>query len=107
MSKFLDCQDGAREPIEYTHFDCWVDEETGEELEDDSELELVASIIESWDKTLGTDLALSFQSVHGSTVAGVRWVAVEHSLSLAIMEALRVGYDVYWGDNFIEIYAGE
>jgi hypothetical protein len=64
------------EPIEFTHFDCWDDDTTMEE------------IVMSWEASLGITLPTD------------TWDAV-------IMTLLRHGYDVYEGDEFIEIYQSE
>ena len=64
------------EPIEFTHFDCWDDSTTMEE------------IVHSWESTLGITLPVD------------SWDAV-------IMQLLRKGYDVYEGDEFIEIFESE
>ncbi len=61
------------EPVEFTHFDCWEDDTTMEE------------ILESWEALLGITLP-------------------KDSWDSAIMQLLRQGYDVYEGDEFIEIF---
>lgn len=61
------------EPVEYTHFDCWEDDDTME------------NIIHSWEASLGITLPVD-------------------SWDSAIMQLLRNGYDVYDGDDFIEIF---
>jgi hypothetical protein len=63
------------EPVEFTHFDCWDDETTMEE------------IINSWSASLGITLPID-------------------SWDSAIMQLLRKGFDVYDGDEFIEIFEG-
>ena len=64
------------EPVEFTHFDCWDDDTTMEE------------IVNSWSASLGLTLPTD-------------------SWDSAIMQLLRHGYDVYDGDNFIEIFEGK
>lgn len=63
------------EPIEFTHFDCWEEDTTMEE------------ILESWESSLGITLP-------------------KDSWDSAIMQLLRKGYDVYEGEEFIEIFEG-
>jgi hypothetical protein len=63
------------EPVEFTHFDCWDDETTMEE------------IINSWSASLGITLPID-------------------SWDSAIMQLLRKGFDVYEGEEFIEIFEG-
>jgi hypothetical protein len=64
------------EPVEFTHFDCWEDNTTMEE------------IIQSWEASLGINLPVD-------------------SWDNVIMQLLRQGYDVYEGDEFIEIFEGK
>jgi hypothetical protein len=64
------------EPVEFTHFDCWEDDTTMEE------------IIQSWEASLGINLPVD-------------------SWDNVIMQLLRQGYDVYEGDEFIEIFEGK
>lgn len=77
MSTYYNIQPDDREPVEYTHFDCWTDDTT------------MAEIVTSWEASLGI-FALPKDS----------WDSV-------IVALLRHGYDVYEGDEFIEIYEGE
>lgn len=63
------------EPVEFTHFDCWEEDTTMEE------------ILESWESSLGITLP-------------------KDSWDSAIMQLLRKGYDVYEGEEFIEIFEG-
>ena len=62
------------EPVEYTHFDCWQDSTTW------------AEIARAWSASLGITLP------------------EENEPDLIILDLLRKGFDVYEGDNFIEIY---
>lgn len=61
------------EPVEFTHFDCWDDDTTMQE------------IVMSWEASLGITLPTD------------SWDSV-------IVSLLRYGFDVYEGDEFIEIY---
>jgi hypothetical protein len=61
------------EPVEYTHFDCWEDDTTMED------------VIHAWEASLGVTLPVD------------SWDSV-------IVQLLRLGYDVYEGDEFIEVY---
>lgn len=65
-----------REPIEFTHFDCWTDDTTLEE------------IVHSWEASLGVVLPVD------------SWDSI-------ILQLLRLGFDVYDGEDFIEIYPSE
>lgn len=76
MGTLFTIQPEDREPIEFTHFDCW-DEDTQDE-----------DIIEAWEKNLGIKLPKS-------------------SWNDVILSLLRQGFDVYEGDEFIEIFQSE
>lgn len=75
MSIYYTIQPEDREPVEFTHFDCWDEDETWE------------TIARSWSATLGVTLP-------------------EGSQEETIMGLLKRGYDVYEGDEFIEVYEG-
>lgn len=75
MSIYYNIQPDDREPVEFTHFDCWEDDETE------------ADITRAWSSSLGFTLP--------------------ETLDEAILALLRHGYDVYEGDEFIEIYESE
>ena len=77
MANLYTIQPENREPIEFTHFDCWEDGETW------------ADIARAWNVTFGNSL-----------------FEIDNS-DVTIMQLLRQGYDVYEGDEFIEIYASE
>ena len=62
------------EPIEFTHYDCWDESTTW------------ADIARAWGATLGISLP------------------AEDAPDLIILELLRNGFDVYEGDEFIEVY---
>jgi hypothetical protein len=62
------------EPVEFTHFDCWDESTTW------------AGIARAWGATLGVTLP------------------EEDAPDLIILELLRKGFDVYEGDEFIEVY---
>lgn len=73
MGTLYTIQPDDLEPIEFTHFDCWSDNETWQD------------IVRSWESNLGISLA-------------------DDSIDATIMDLLRNGFDVYEGDEFIEIY---
>ena len=75
MGTLFTIQPEDREPIEFTHFDCWEEDETE------------ADITMAWASTLGFTLP--------------------ETLDEAILVLLRRGYDVYEGDEFIEVYESE
>ena len=66
-----------REPVEFTHFDCWDNTTTW------------AGIARAWSASLGITLP------------------EEDEPDLIILELLRNGFDVFEGSDFIEIYEGE
>lgn len=65
-----------REPIDFTHFDCWEDDDTWE------------SVAEAWSRTLKVKLPTD-------------------NADSTIMAILKSGFDVYEGDQFIEIYESQ
>ena len=66
-----------REPVEFTHLDCWEEGTTW------------AEIARAWGSTLGITLP------------------EEEEPDLIILELLRNGFDVFEGSDFIEVYEGE
>ena len=77
MANLYTIQPEDREPIEFTHFACW---DKGTTWSD---------IVRAWNVTFGNSL-----------------FEIDNS-DVTIMQLLRQGYDVYEGDEFIEIYASE
>ena len=77
MSIYYTIEPADREPIEYTHFDCWDDTTTW------------AEIARAWNITLGGFL-----------------FEVDNS-DVIIMQLLRHGFDVYESDTRVEIYESE
>lgn len=76
MSIYYEVQPEDKEPIEFTHFDCWEDGDTWYD------------IVRIWEKNLGIGLSKDSQDA-------------------TILDLLRNGFDVFEGDQFIEIYEGE
>lgn len=76
MGTLFTIQPEDREPIEFTHFDCWEDGTTWTE------------IARAWGASLGITLA-------------------EGNQDETILDLLRRGYDVYEGDEFIEVFESE
>ena len=107
MGTLFTIQPEDREPIEFTHFDCWFTSEEDEydepDLEafdeaDDEALERkLTDILDSWEKTLGMTIPR----------ADSRVIGVDYALDIAIVAILEEGYDVYKSDTFIEIFKGE
>jgi hypothetical protein len=83
MSIFYNVQPN-REPIEFTHFDMWDDDED------------LNGILEAWENSLNMQLPRYDLST----------ISVEEALSIVVVMILNRGYDVYYGDEFIEIYEG-
>ena len=97
-----------REPLEFTHFDCWfsdddTDEENGEGLDlfheaSDKDLARVMDrILTSWEKSLGLELPRP----------NVTAVGVDYALDIVLMTIMEHGYNIFKGSDFIEIYKGE
>ena len=77
MGTLYTIQPEDREPLEFTHLDCWDESDTW------------AGIARAWGSTLGITLP------------------EEEDCDLIILELLRKGFDVFEGSDFIEIYEGE
>jgi hypothetical protein len=77
MSIYYTIEPADREPIDYTHFDCWNDTTTW------------AEIARAWSATLGITLP------------------EEGEPDLIILELLRRGFYVYESDTRVEIYESE
>lgn len=73
MSRYYTIQPDDLEPVEFTHFDCW---------DEDTTIEQIAM---EWGASLGITLPVD------------SWDSI-------IVQLLRCGYDVYEGDEFIEVY---
>ena len=60
MSIYYNIQPEDREPVEFTHFDCWTDDTTMEE------------IVHSWEASLGITLPVDSSTVHTAVVVLVK-----------------------------------
>jgi hypothetical protein len=89
------------EPIEYTHFECWFDEEGDWELFEEADDKALArkmdEIVGSWESSLDVSLPRPNVSALG----------LEGAFDLVLVALLEQGYDVFKGSDFIEIYPGE
>ena len=88
------------EPIEWTHFDSWFDDEESknEEIYTDEEFFTRAvEIIDTW----AVNLSISIK------VPNFNHVNLDDGFDLVIMQLLEHGFNVYKGSDFIEIYKGE
>lgn len=92
-----------REPVELTHFDCWEDEtEAGVELDFEARCD---EVIKAWEKTFETHLHP--HTLYRGDNIGInlyKVIGVRGVLDLVILRVLELGFDVYAGDEFIEIY---
>ena len=83
------------EPIEWTHFDCWFEED---ETHTDKECFTRAiEIIDTWVVNLSISI----------NVPNFNHVDLDDGFDLVIMQLLEHGFNVYKGSDFIEIYEGE
>lgn len=99
----LDIQPDA-DPIEYTHFDCWLNnpglcdaKQYGDELEE---------ILVSWEDSL----SLSFGHIYEAFLSvkhAVMSMGFDNFMGAVVLHAMRAGYFVYEGDGFIEFYKQE
>jgi hypothetical protein len=115
MGRLLEDQPDDSNPIEFTHFDSWFEDEDGETTvalegaedygyDDEGIGARAMEVIESWEATLNLKLnpypdAEDFREF--GHVDGVAWL-----FDLVIMKLLKAGYDVFKGDSFIEVYRG-
>jgi hypothetical protein len=74
MGILYDTQPEDLEPVEFTHFDCWDDSTTWVEIS------------RAWSATLGITLP------------------EENDPNPIVLDLLRKGFDVYEGEDFIEVY---
>ena len=85
------------EPIEYTHFDTWeyVQKDSIEEMRD-CQVREFGEVVTEWEKALGVCLSRPL----------VRQLGLQSAFDLIIVQLLEGGFDIYNGDEFIEIYKG-
>jgi len=100
MAQLLNIQPDDLEPIEFTHFDSWFEDEDEEEEEENaSKLNLCANqILNNWEQTLGLKFARDGMDFNC-------WEAVQDLFSDIVDQIVLNGYSVYQGDEFIEIYS--
>lgn len=112
----LDVQPDDNDPAEFTHFDCWIKNEDGEDDDNgltrycDADLDtlapIAADIIQSWENTLSLDLLSAYsEDLNEDLTSTITRLGIDAAFDLVIMKLLRAGYHVYEGDSFIEIYA--
>jgi len=98
MAQLLNIQPDDLEPIEFTHFDSWFEDEDEEE-ENAFKLNLCANqILDNWEQTLGLKFARDGMDFNC-------WEAVQDLFSDIVDQIVLNGYNVYQGDEFIEIYS--
>lgn len=84
MSIYYEIQPDDIEPIEFTHYDQWANDE---ELNE---------VLKAWENNLNIMLPRF----------DLNTISVEEAMSIVVVMLLRRGYDIYDGDEFIEIYKG-
>ena len=99
MATLYEIQPDDLEPIDFTHFDCWFEDEDedDEEHTDEEFFNLALQIIDTWAVNL---------SIHINPPDFAK-VGFDDGFDLVIMQILEHGYDVYKGSDFIEIYKPE
>jgi hypothetical protein len=98
MAQLFNIQPDDLEPIEFTHFDSWFDDEN-EEKENAFNLNLCANrILDSWEQALDIKFARDGMDFNC-------WAAVQDLFSDIVDQIVLNGYSVYQGDEFIEIYS--
>jgi len=99
MAIAYDIQPDDLEPVEYTHFDCWFEDED-EDVTPQRLSDLANDILDGWEDTLGIKIdreGLDFSDEDRAY----------DSFCVVTDDIVRAGYSVYKGDTFIEIYSKE
>ena len=104
MSKLYSIQPD-REPIEFTHFDQWKSfngrpDFLPREFKD---------VVDTWGATLECKYLDAYVDdlFEGSYEQALGTLGFDNMMGLVILNIMSAGYDVYSGDNFIEIYEGD
>jgi hypothetical protein len=98
MATLYDIQPDDLEPIEFTHFECWFDDEDGEDVTPQQLSDQANDILDLWEETLG--VKFDREGLDFST-----WQGVLISFDTIAAQVVEAGYDVYVSDEgFIEIY---
>jgi hypothetical protein len=95
----LDTQPDDLEPIEFTHFDSWFDDEDGEDVTAQELSDQANNVLDFWEITL--HIKIDREGLDFST-----WDAVYDSFGTVASQVAEAGYDVYVSDEqgFIEVY---
>ena len=100
MSTLLDIQPDDLEPIEFTHFDMWFEDDDGEGITPQQLSDQANDTLDLWEETLGVKFdreGLDFSDEDRAY----------DSFCVVTDDIVRAGYSVYKGDTFIEIYSKE
>lgn len=109
MGVLLDCQCDIREPVAFTHFDCWLEEDGDphtyslEHYSTDALLDVAKGVFEAWKEELSLPHTFASSTSNAGAVL-MAAVGPERFMELLCMDILSFGYDVYIGSTFIEIY---
>jgi hypothetical protein len=99
MAIAYDIQPEHLEPIEFTHFDCWFeDDEDDEDVTPERLSDLANDILDGWEETLSIKIdreGLDFSDEDRAYDSF--WIVADN--------IVQAGYSVYKGDTFIEIYS--
>jgi hypothetical protein len=99
MATLYDVQPDDLEPFEFTHFDCWFEDE--DEEENATDLNTRANeILSDWEKTLSLKFDRDGMDFNC-------WTAIQDLFDDIATQIVKAGYSVYKGDTFIEIYSKE
>ena len=103
MATLLDTQPDDLEPVEYTHFDCWFEDEDedGEGITPQQLSDRTNDVLDAWEATLG--LKFDREGLDFST-----WQGVLVSFDTIVAQVVEAGYDVYVSDEgWVEVYGKE
>jgi hypothetical protein len=98
MAKLLFTQPDDLEPIEFTHFDTWFDND--DEVEPVLMNQRANDILDGWEKTLGVKFERDGMDFSD-------WDAVNDLFSDVCNQIVEAGFSVYLGGEFIEVYSRE
>ena len=86
------------EPIEYTHFDCWFEDEDGKDVTPQQLSDKANDILDGWENTLS--IKIDREGLDFST-----WQGVFISFDTIAEQVVEAGYDAYVSnEGYIEIY---
>jgi hypothetical protein len=101
MATLLDTQPDDLEPVEFTHYDMWFENDDGEGVTPQQLSDQANDVLDAWEKTLG--IKFDREGLDFST-----WQSVYVSFDTIALQVVEAGYNVYVSDEgWIEVYDKE